>query len=124
MKYCKNCRSEDLTKNGLSPDGCQKYKCKSCGGTYRVGDSRLKYSMEKRIRVIKMYLEGLGITSISRLENISGPLIIYWIKNFGEIIRNEGRGKAMSTELGEVKIMEIDDLFNYYQKKSKTPSLD
>jgi transposase-like protein len=33
MNYCKGCGSSDLVKNGLSPEGAQKYKCKSCSGT-------------------------------------------------------------------------------------------
>ena len=121
MEYCKNCGGKNLIKNGISPEGAQKYKCKSCGGTYRRGDNRLKHSMEKRIRVIKMYLEGVGIRSISRLEGVSGALIVYWIKHFGELISKEVRRKPIPTELKEVKIMEIDELFTYYQKKAKKP---
>ena len=76
MNYCKGSGSKDLVKNGVSPEGVQKYKCKSCGSTCRAGDNRLKHSMEKRIKVIKMYLEGVGIRSISRLEDVSGALIV------------------------------------------------
>ena len=119
MNYCKGCGSSDLVKNGVSPEGAQKYKCKSCAGTYRSGDNRLKYSMDKRIRVVKMYLEGIGIRSISRLEGVSGALIVYWIRHFGELISKELRRKPIPKELKEVQIMEIDELFTYYQKKVK-----
>jgi transposase-like protein len=64
MNYCKGCGSSDLVKNGLSPEGAQKYKCKSCAGTYRSCYNRLKHSMDKRISVVKMHLEGIGIRSI------------------------------------------------------------
>ena len=121
MNYCKGCGSSDLVKNGMSPEGTQKYKCKSCGSTYRSGDNRLKYSMEKRIRVIKMYLEGIGIRSISRLENVSGALIVYWIRHFGELISKEVRRRPIPSELKEVQIMEIDELFTYYQEKATKP---
>jgi len=121
MEYCKGCGSKDLVKNGISPEGVQKYKCKSCGSTYRAGDNRLKHPMDKRIRVAKMYLEGIGIRSISRLENVSGALIIYWIRHFGELIRKEVLRKPIPSELREVQIMEMDELFTFYQKKHKEP---
>jgi transposase-like protein len=121
MNYCKGCGSSDLVKNGLSPEGAQKYKCKSCSGTYRSCDNRLKHSMDKRIRVVKMYLEGIGIRSISRLEGVSGALIVYWIRHFWELISKELRRKPIPKELKEVQIMEIDELFTYYQKKVKEP---
>ena len=34
-----------------------------------------------------MYLEGVGIRSIERLEKISSPLIIKWIRRFLHILR-------------------------------------
>jgi len=53
------------------------------------GDMRLKHGLEKRLKVINMYLEGVGIRSIERLEGVSNPLIIYWIRHFSELIRKE-----------------------------------
>ncbi len=32
--------------------------------------------MEKRLKIIKMYLEGLGIMSIERVEEVSNPQTI------------------------------------------------
>ena len=121
MEYCKGCGCKDLVKNGISPEGAQKYKCKSCNSTYRSVDRRLKYSMEGRIRVLKMYLEGVGIRSIERLENIPASLIVYWIKHFGELISKEIRKKSIPSKLEDIEILEIDELFTYYQKKARKP---
>lgn len=74
MEYCKGCGSKEVVKNGKGLDGSQRYKCKSCCCTYREGDKRIKHSLEKRIKVMKMYLEGVGIRSIERLENVSNVL--------------------------------------------------
>ena len=57
--------------------GVQRYKCKKCSGVFIEGDSHLKHGLEKRLKVINMYLEGVGIRSIERLEGVSNPLIIY-----------------------------------------------
>jgi transposase-like protein len=121
MEYCKGCGGKDLVKNGRSPEGAQKYKCKSCSRTYRAGDNRLKHSMERRIRVMKMYLEGIGIRTIERLENVSAALIVYWIRHFGELIRKELRRQVIPDKPQEIEILELDELFTYYQKKVKKP---
>ena len=81
---CKNCGSNFRVKNGYV-DGKQRYKCKDCGKTYRQGDLREKYSNEKRLKAIKWYLEGAGIMSIERMEGVSNPLIIKWIRKFSKI---------------------------------------
>jgi len=72
MEHCKSCGSDKVTKNGRDNKCKQRYKCKSCGIRFRNGDDRLKHGLSKRIKVIKMYLENVGIRSIERLEEVSG----------------------------------------------------
>ena len=122
MEYCKGCGGKDLIKNGVSPEGTQKYKCKICGSAYRSGDKRLKHAMHKRLKVIKMYLEGVGIRSIERLENVSAPLIVYWIRHFGELISKEVRRQQFPDKVENVEILEIDELFTYVKKRAIKPT--
>ena len=49
---CRHCGSEELVKDGIA-GGKQRYKCKSCKRTTRPDDKRFKYSMDKRLKVIK-----------------------------------------------------------------------
>ncbi len=58
---CKHCKSSKLVKYGFSKNNSQRYKCKECLRPFVIGDKREKYSMEKKEKVIKMYLEGVGI---------------------------------------------------------------
>jgi hypothetical protein len=97
--------------------GVQRYKCKECGSTYGEGDRRLKHGLEKRLKVIKMYLEGVGIRSIERLEAVSNPLIIYWIRHFAELIRKEIRRIPIPNSPKDIAIVEIDELFTYYKER-------
>ena len=83
---CKYCGSSEKVKNGYV-GGKQRYKCKGCGKSYRDGDLREKYTNEQRLRVIKWYLEGVGIMSIERMEKVPNPLIIKWIRKFAKILR-------------------------------------
>ena len=117
MENCKGCGSDKLTRNGKSRTGVRRYKCKECGKTYGEGDRRLKYGLEKRLKVIKMYLEGVGIRSIERLEGVSNPLIIYWIGHFAELIRKEIRRRPIPESPKNIAIVELDELFTYYKKR-------
>ena len=117
MKNCKCCGNEKLVKNGKNKLGIQRYKCKECGGTFIEGDARLKHGLEKRLKVMKMYLEGVGIRSIERLEGVSNPLIIYWIRHFAELIRKEIKRRPIPDKPQDIAIIEIDELFTYYKKR-------
>ena len=115
---CKDCGSEERVRNGVV-HGKQRYKCKICGLNYREGDERVKYSDEKRIRVIKWYLEGAGIRSIERMEGVPNPLIIHWIRKFGKLMERKIKCVDLPKEVRDVQILEIDELFSYCQKKLK-----
>lgn len=112
---CKLCGSEKLVKNGTELR-VQRYKCKDCNKTFKMEDARVKYGLEKRLRVIKMYLEGIGIRSIERLEKVSNTLIIYWIRYFSKMICKELR-KSVPEKVEDIEIMELDELFTYYKKR-------
>ena len=57
----------------------QRYLCRECGKTTRVGDKREKYGIEQKIKVAKLFTEGVSIRSIERIENIPASLIFYWV---------------------------------------------
>ena len=113
---CKKCGSSENVKNGFS-HGKQRYRCNKCGKNYVDGDKRCKYSVEKKLRVLKLYLEGVCIMSIERLEGVSNPLIIYWIRNAASMVRAEVQKARLPEEAKEIQILEIDELFSYCKKK-------
>ncbi len=113
---CKHCGSDQRVKNGYV-QGKQRYKCKECGGTYRSGDERERYSNEQRLRVIRWYLEGAGIMSIERMEKVPNPLIIKWIRRFSKILRKQLNETEIPDDIKKISIIELDELFSYCQKK-------
>lgn len=120
MILCKHCGSEDLVKDGLVKNK-QRYLCNACSRTFRVGDDREKYSIESKIRVVKLYTEGLGLRSIERLEKIPSSLLVHWIRGFSKLIREKLCTTPIPNDAKELEILEIDELFTYYQKKLKKP---
>ena len=120
MAVYKKCGESKVVKNGKNSSGKQKYTCKSFFKTFSEGDNRLKHSPEKRLRVISMYLEGVGIRSIERLEGASNPLIIYWIRHFSDIIRKEIQQSRIPDDVKDIEILELDELFTYVKKTQQS----
>ena len=116
MLKCKHCGSKCKVKNGYV-NGKQRYKCKGCGKTYREGDLRERYTNEKRLKVIKWYLEGAGIMSIERMEGVPNPLIIKWIRKFSKILKARLNEIEIPEDAKKISIIELDELFSYCQKK-------
>ena len=116
MNYCKFCGHDRLVKNGFQLSR-QRYKCKQCGRSMVEGDRRIRYDNDKKIKVLKMYLEGVGIRSIERLEGVSAPLIIKWIRQTSTIIQRKLAESMPQGDAKNIQILELDELFSYCQKK-------
>jgi transposase len=118
MVTCKHCGEDKLVKDGYVKNK-QRYLCKDCGRTFRGGDERERYSVEQKLRVIKLYTDGVGMRSIERAEGVSTPLLIHWIRNFGKMIREKISSMPIPNDAKDIEILEMDELFTYYQKKRK-----
>jgi len=123
MFLCKLCGSGSLVKNGIV-SGKQRYKCKDCGRTFRIGDNREKYAISVKLRVMKYYLRGTGIRTIEANEGISSPIILKWIRNFSKIIRQKLNETKVKDDLSNIAILEIDELFSFYKKTKQSLYLD
>ncbi|MDR1494481.1 MAG: hypothetical protein LBI29_00390 [Rickettsiales bacterium] len=83
---CVHRESERINMSGIVDGGKQRYYCRDYGRTFGGGsDRRIKYSDEKRLRVLKLYLDNVGLGSIERLENVSVALVPEWFKKFAKI---------------------------------------
>jgi len=121
MNDCKFCGASSLVKNGFNA-GVQRYKCKECGRNMRQGDKRVRYSYEQKMKVIRMVLEGVGIRSIARLEGVSPPLVLHWMREVSTLIQEQLAQARAVAERGDIQILELDELFSYVQK-NKTASM-
>jgi transposase-like protein len=64
---CYKCGSERTVKNGKSPIGRQKYRCKECEAILTEGRRYERYSPEEESLIERMYEEGLGFEAIARI---------------------------------------------------------
>jgi transposase-like protein len=112
---CRHCGSSNTVKSGIVFNK-QRYRCKDCGRSSRENDRRIKYSPQKKLRVLKLYLENVGIRSIERLEGVPNPLIIRWIRDSARIISELSKLSNSSQEAESVEILELDELYSYIKK--------
>jgi len=113
---CKHCGAEECVKYGKVNGGHQRYRCKSCKRSFTV--TRRKYSLDFKLKVIRMYLEGIGLRSIARLEGVSNVLVLYWIRTVGSLIRQKLDALKRNPPLQEIEIIEIDELHSYCKKNA------
>ena len=113
---CKNCLSNNFVKSGIVL-GKQRFECKDCGSNFRAGDERKKYPNDFKLKIVKWSLEGAGIRSISRMENVSAPLILKWIKTFAKIVKE--KLLSVSHEKEQIEVMEIDELVTWIKKNQE-----
>lgn len=116
MLVCKHCGCNRCIMNGFV-GGKQRYRCKECRKTFREGDLREKHDAYKRLKVLRWYLEGAGIRSISRMEGVSAPQVIEWIRGYAKVIRDKLKEVQLPEDAKEIQILELDELFTYCQKK-------
>jgi transposase-like protein len=120
---CKSCESLEVVKSGIV-SGKQRYECKKCNRNFRVGDDREKYTENDRLKIIKLYLENVGIRSIERLTGVSSRMVIYWIRKFSNIIKDKLNNdlEKLEGKKENIEILEIDEMFSYLKKNLKIDS--
>ena len=113
MIQCKECQSGTIVKNGIVREK-QRYKCKSCGCNFIIGDSRINPATElKRHTCVLFYSLGkASFRFLARLFDVSPATTYQWV------------GKSAET-LGEpvvsagVKEIEIDQMWHFLQSKKQ-----
>lgn len=116
---CKYCGSDRINKMSIIRNK-QRYLCRDCKRTFREGkDKRKKYSEDFKIEAIKWYLENVGIRSIARRLKISASLVSYWIKQFGQIIKDKMLNAEVPEDIKDIEILEADEIVTYIKKNLK-----
>ena len=112
-KICKNCGSKHCTKNGIVR-GKQRYKCKSCGYNFVIGDQREKASPEAKALAVLLYSTGkLSYGFISKLFNVSRTAVLKWIRNVASRLQEP-------TKEGQIQEVQKDEMWLYINEINKS----
>ena len=111
MIQFKECQSDTIVKNGIVREK-QRYKCKSCGCNFIIGDSRINPATElKRHTCVLFYSLGkASFRFLARLFDVSPTTTYNWVRqtaeSFGEPVVDEN-----------IKEIEIDEMWHFLQSK-------
>lgn len=112
-KFCRNCGSDNLVKNGLDYKGSQKYRCNDCRD-YGTVDIQKGYSFEKKLEILKAYQERSSMRGIQRVFGVAQTTLARWLRNLGDCLPelNESLVEAKDDD-----ILELDELWSFVYSK-------
>ena len=114
MIQCKECLSDTIVKNGIVRKK-QRFKCKSRGCNFIIGDSRINPAVElKRHTCVLFYSLGkASFLFLAKLFDVSPATTYQWVRKTAETL-----GDPVVS--AEVKEIEIDEMWHFcIQKKHK-----
>jgi transposase len=110
---CKYCGSTECTKNGRVRDK-QRYKCKSCGNNFVVGDKREKVRPEGKALAVLLYSTGKSSYGfISKLFHVSRPGVLKWIRKVAQRLPEPPIDSS-------IKEVQFDEMWHFINKKNKS----
>ena len=77
---CQHCQSKQLVRNGLAPDGRQRYLCRDCGQRSREQPRTNAYSEQEREQILRAYDERSSLRGLSRTFGVSRNTVTGWLK--------------------------------------------
>jgi hypothetical protein len=111
MNRCKQCDGKDFVKNGFVR-GQQRYRCKSCGLNFVVGDKRVKEDTAIK-RAFAVILYSLGKSSygfIAKLFGVTRPAVQKWLRREADLL---GTPEIPAT----IEEMEFDEMWHFIGSK-------
>ena len=77
---CYHCGSENIIKNGIAPNGKQKYRCKDCGKRSRELPSPKGYPERRKEEILRAYEERSSLRGLSRTFGVARNTVSRWLK--------------------------------------------
>jgi IS1 family transposase/transposase-like protein len=121
---CPKCYSTDVSKNGKSAQGKQRYLCKNSECPYRT--FILDHSYPGRTRqvkqqIIEMSLNGSGVRDISRVLKVGAPTVIRELKKKKSQLKpiNQKVLENLKPEQVEVEIQKVEEDEEQGEKNSE-----
>jgi transposase-like protein len=87
---CPKCRiSQYQIKDGYTPAGSQRFRCKSCGCRYTPEAKDGGYDEEVRLQALTLHLEGNSLREIGRLLDVNHQSVANWITNYANYLSQD-----------------------------------
>ena len=82
---CPKCQdTSSQIKDGHTPAGSQRYRCKRCGCRYTPNPGERGYDEEVRLQALRLHLEGISLREIGRLLDVNHQSVANWINGYAD----------------------------------------
>ena len=85
---CRHCDSENIIKNGIAPNGKQKYRCKACKKQSREDPSPNGYTEPRKEEILSAYEERSSLRGLERTFGVARSTVSRWLKKNEENSRH------------------------------------
>ncbi len=80
---CPKCDSKvKQIKDGFTPAGSQRRRCKNCGCRYTPNGKERGYDQEVRLQALVLHLEGSSLREIGRILEVNHQSVANWIHDY------------------------------------------
>ena len=80
---CPSCHSKEVQiRDGFTPAGSQRMRCKLCGCRYTPLPKEKGYDEDVRLQALTLHLEGISLREVGRLLDVNHQSVANWIKDF------------------------------------------
>jgi transposase-like protein len=84
---CPRCYSQNRqTRDGRTPAGSQRYRCRACGCRYTPVPREQGYAEDLRFQALQLYLEGRSMREVARLLNVNHQSVANWMKDYARYL--------------------------------------
>lgn len=98
MPICPHCHGrERQIKDGLTPAGSQRFRCKSCGRRYTPQPKGRGYEDDVRLQALTLFLEGISLRTISRILDVNHQSVANWVNTYSGQLPDELPDSVLET---------------------------
>lgn len=84
---CRHCGSPEIVRNGVAPNGKQKYLCHACGRQSRANPSPNGHPEARREEILRAYEERSSLRGLERTFGVSRNTVTRWLEQKGGTFR-------------------------------------
>src|SRR5215470_5875978 len=81
--HCPSCQGTDIVRHGTTPDGKQRYRCRTCperGRTFLLVYAYAGQSPEVKQQIVEMAMNASGIRDTARVLHVSPTTVLKELK--------------------------------------------
>lgn len=111
MPVCPACTAHvHQIRDGRTPAGSQRYKCKQCGRRYTPHPKPAGYDEEIRLQALTLYLEGISLREVARILSVNHQSVANWVNSYADDIPEELPDSVLETAV-------LDGLITFNPRK-------